>query len=81
MIWLFKQKKEYRWIEKVKGMLRNLWYGFRTVLTMKQKTRFIIYTVLLWTCYYLQLYFCIFAFPIRLIWEHWRLCRCLLWGV
>lgn len=43
-------------------MLRNLWYGFRTVLTMKQKTRFIIYTVLLWTCYYLQLYFCIFAF-------------------
>lgn len=60
MIWLFKQKKEYRWVEKVKGMVRNLWYGFRTVLTMKQKTRFIIYTVLLWTCYYLAAHISVF---------------------
>ena len=62
MIWIFRSRREYGWIRRVKEMMRNLWYGFRTVLTMKQKKRFLIYTVLLWFCYYLQLYFCLFAF-------------------
>ena len=80
MIWLFKQKKEYRWIEKVKGMLRNLWYGFRTVLTMKQKTLLSIPYCFgpVTICNSISVFL---LFPIRLIWEHWRLCRCLLWGV
>lgn len=62
MIWIFRSRREYGWIRRVKEMMRNLWYGFRTVLTMKQKKRFLIYTVLLWFCYYLQLYLCLFAF-------------------
>ncbi|MCD7710076.1 MAG: flippase-like domain-containing protein [Porphyromonadaceae bacterium] len=62
VVWLFKQKSEYRWVARIKAMVCNLWYGFRTVLTMKQKKRFLLYTVLLWGCYYLQLYFCLFAF-------------------
>lgn len=62
LVWIFRQKNEYRWVLKIKEMMRNLWYGFRTVLTMKQKKRFIVYTILLWLCYYLQLYLCLFAF-------------------
>ena len=62
LVWIFRQKNEYRWVSKIKEMMRNLWYGFRTVLTMKQKKRFIVYTILLWLCYYLQLYLCLFAF-------------------
>ncbi|MBQ8424075.1 MAG: flippase-like domain-containing protein [Coprobacter sp.] len=62
IVWLFRQKNDHRWVMKVKEMFRNLWAGIRTVLTMRQKGRFLFYTILLWGCYYLQLYFCIFAF-------------------
>ncbi len=62
IIWLFKQNGDNRWVLKLKELVHNLWLGIRTVLTMKQKGRFVIYTIMLWGCYYLQLYFCIFAF-------------------
>lgn len=61
-IWLFRQKKEYRWVVRAKELMRKLWYGIRTIFTMKKKTQFILYTILIWFCYYLQLYLCMFAF-------------------
>lgn len=62
IIWLFRQKKEYRWVVRIKELMRKLWYGIRTIFTMKKKTQFILYTILIWFCYYLQLYLCMFAF-------------------
>ena len=62
IIWLFRQKKEYRWVVRIKELMRKLWYGIRTIFTMKKKTQFILYTLLIWFCYYLQLYLCMFAF-------------------
>ncbi|MDD4492527.1 MAG: UPF0104 family protein, partial [Bacteroidales bacterium] len=43
----------------VKGVLKGLLSGFR----MPQKWLFIIYTVLLWVCYWLMSYTSIMAFP------------------
>ena len=62
IVWLFRQKSDYRWIARIRDTARNLWEGIRTVFTMEHKMRFIAYTILLWFCYYLQLYLCMFAF-------------------
>ena len=62
LIWLFAKKTENRWVAKVKSIVKNLWYGFRTILRMKQVTMFLLYTVAIWFCYFLELYVCFFAF-------------------
>ena len=62
LIWLFTKKTENRWVAKVKSIVKNLWYGFRTILWMKQVTMFLLYTVAIWFCYFLELYVCFFAF-------------------
>lgn len=62
LIWLFTKKTENRWVAKVKSIVKNLWYGFRTILRMKQVTMFLLYTVAIWFCYFLELYVCFFAF-------------------
>ena len=37
--------------------------GFNSVLSMKSgKILFLLYTIIIWGCYFLQLYICIFAF-------------------
>ena len=48
LIWLFTKKTENRWVAKVKSIVKNLWYGFRTILRMKQVTMFLLYTVAIW---------------------------------
>lgn len=63
IIWLFSKKTENKYVLKIKGMVKNLWFGFNTVLKMKQKYKFFFYTILIWLCYFLQLYVCLFAFP------------------
>lgn len=59
---LYRQKKSGWLITKLRRIALNLWEGFLTILRMKQKGTFILYTVLIWLCYFLQLYVCIFAF-------------------
>ncbi len=63
LIWLFKKRGENRFVVKVKRVMRNLWAGFATVGRMPHKYRFILLTVAIWMCYFLQLYICFFAFP------------------
>lgn len=48
---------------KIKGFLRGLWEGFAVIASMKGKGRWLILTVALWGCYFLQLYLAFFAFP------------------
>ena len=60
LIWLFTKKTENRWVAKVKSIVKNLWYGFRTILRMKQVTMFLLYTVAIWFCYFFELYRCKF---------------------
>ncbi|MCM1337533.1 MAG: flippase-like domain-containing protein [Candidatus Amulumruptor caecigallinarius] len=43
--------------------LRNVWAGFKVLFTMNQMGLYILYTIGIWTCYYLETYVCFFAFP------------------
>lgn len=63
LIALFTSKTENKLINKIKLMVKNLWDGFAVISKMKGKWWFLFYTVLIWGCYYSQLYVATFAFP------------------
>lgn len=60
--WILRQKGENSFLSKLKKIVTNLWEGFITVLKMKHKSAFVLYTLLIWACYFLQFYVCMFAF-------------------
>ena len=47
---------------KIKRFVITLRYDFRLISGMKEKKKIIIYTILLWFCFYLYFYICFFAF-------------------
>lgn len=49
-------------ITAIKKQAIKLWHGFIVIGTMKGKWKFIILTLMLWSCYYFQLYVAFFAF-------------------
>lgn len=51
-----------RFVRKAGKMARQLWEGFAVVLTMPGRLKFVLLTVALWGCYYIQLYVAFFAF-------------------
>ena len=50
-------------VVRLRRWCAELWQGFASVITMKQRGLFILLTALLWGCYYFQLYLAFFAFP------------------
>lgn len=62
-LWAFFRFGKGKFIDKIKGMLRDLWTGFATILTMKHKLRWLLLTCCVWGCYYTQLYVAFYAFP------------------
>lgn len=61
--WFFARKTENRVVNKVKEMLKGLWEGFAAISKMEGKMRWILLTIALWGCYFIQLYVAFFAFP------------------
>ncbi len=59
----FKMNTQNKLVVKAKTMLKNVWIGVFTIVTMKEKFWFLFYTLFIWFCYFMQLYLCIFAFP------------------
>ena len=64
--WLAIGKSNNKRRHKAKNILAKVWEGIRTINSMQGKVQFLIYTILIWGCYLLQLYFCFFAFD----WMH-----------
>ena len=62
LVWLFSRKTENVFINKIKTMIKNLWDGFYAITKMEGKWWFLLYTFLIWGCYYMQLYIATFAF-------------------
>lgn len=60
---LFKLGKRFSFIQKIDNAIAGLWQGFYSITKMKGKRWFLIYTLLIWGCYFTQLYVCFFAFP------------------
>lgn len=55
----------------IKGLLRT-WSGFKVLFTMKGRGLYLVLTLGIWLCYYLETYLTLFAFPFTraLIMEH-----------
>lgn len=49
-------------VRKLTEWLTQLWKGFSDVLSMKGRGMFLLYTVCIWGCYFIQLYVAFFAF-------------------
>ena len=62
VIWLFTSKTQNKLVMKTKEAARNLWEGFSAIGKMEGKWWFLAYTILIWGCYFLQLYIATFAF-------------------
>lgn len=62
LVWLFTKKTDNVLVSKIKTMTLNLWAGFSGFAKMEGKWMFLLYTVLIWGCYFMQLYIATFAF-------------------
>lgn len=61
--WLFTAKKENKIVKKTRAAVKDLWEGFAVVARMDGKGRWLFLTLLIWGCYFSQLYVAFFAFP------------------
>lgn len=63
VLWVFRRFPENKILLKIKGIVKGLWEGFAAIGKMKGKGRWLVYTFLLWGCYFVQMYLAFFAFP------------------
>lgn len=61
--WIFRRFGETRVIRKVKGFCRGLWRGFAALAVMPRRGLWLVLTLCIWGCYFMQLYVAFFAFP------------------
>ncbi len=55
--------KRFSLLSKVKNVGHNMWLGFSALREMKSKSwLYVLYTVLMWTCYYLHFYLTFYCF-------------------
>lgn len=60
--WLFAKKKENKLIAKIIGFIHGLWVGFAAIAKMKGKGQWLLLTIAIWGCYFVQLFVAFFAF-------------------
>ncbi len=61
-ILFFTMFKKTKIVRRLKIYLSTLKYDMKLIARMKEKKQIIIYTILLWFCFYLYFYICFFAF-------------------
>lgn len=59
---VFRFGRSNRIIGKISEFISNLWQGFAGIAKMEHKWRFLLFTALIWGCYFTQLYVAFFAF-------------------
>ncbi len=63
-VWIFMARKtDNPRIVKIQTAVRELWQGFAVIVKMPHKGRWMLLTVALWGCYFLQNYLAFYAFP------------------
>jgi len=64
LILLFR-KKILKWAiyQKIRKFLKGFWDGLISIKDLKKPFLFVVYSLLIWVCYYLMFYVCTFAFP------------------
>lgn len=53
-----------RIVTALRSLLSSIWQGFAVVGRMEGKVLWLLYTALIWGCYFTQLYVCFYAFPL-----------------
>ncbi len=61
-LWLWITRTSGRAVETVKGLWRSLWHGFSVIATMPGRLPWLLLTVALWGCYFVQLFVAFYAF-------------------
>ena len=54
--------RNHPFMQKLKEMALNVWEGIIVIAKMKGKIKFLIFTLCIWGCYYIQLYVAFYAF-------------------
>lgn len=63
-LWWFMTRKTLSGVAlKLQTAIRELWQGFAVIVRMPGKGQWLLWTVALWGCYFLQNYITFFAFP------------------
>ncbi len=62
LVWLYRMKNAQGIVAKLQGIVRALWNGLASIWHMEGKWWFLLYTVLIWGCYFMQLYIASKAF-------------------
>ncbi len=52
-----------RYVEDLDRAVANLWAGFKVLFTMRGRGLYVVLTVAIWVCYFLETYLCFYAFP------------------
>ena len=60
--WLFFKKRNNKLIAKIIGFIKELWVGFAAIAKMDGKGKWLLLTVAIWGCYFVQLFVAFFAF-------------------
>lgn len=55
--------RHYRVVENVDDGIDRMWDGFKVLFTMKGRGMYLVLTIGIWTCYFLETYVCFYAFP------------------
>ncbi len=58
-----KRLKGFSLYQRIELFLKGIWEGFKSVLHLKERAKFILYSFGIWLCYFLMTYVVIFAFP------------------
>lgn len=61
--WFLAHKSSNSKVQKIQQQVHELWQGFAVIATMPGKGRWLLLTVGLWGCYFVQLYVAFYAFP------------------
>lgn len=62
LVWLFTCKRDNRIVRKIIDIVKGMWEGFASIARMEGKWWFLLYTLLIWGCYFMQLYIATKAF-------------------
>lgn len=55
--------RRFNWINKIDGSLEKMWEGFKVLFTMKGRGWYVVLTLGIWLCYYMETYVMFQAFP------------------
>ncbi len=62
LVWLYRSTSQNKVVARLRGIVRDLWQGLAAIAHMDGKWVFLIYTLLIWGCYFMQLYIASKAF-------------------